>query len=120
MTPTGRARYGMVRPYTPTAGRAWSSRTTLDEATLLILTDNPAGRAALTAPQQRVIELCVPGVLSVAEVAAYLQLPGAVTKVLAADLVDAGHLIARAPVPAAAQQHDTNLLERILDGLKAL
>lgn len=62
---------------------------------------------------------CLPGALSLAEVSADLQLPGAVTKVVVASLVDSGHLISRSPVPAA-QQHDRQLLERILDGLHKL
>ncbi|HWU12230.1 MAG TPA: DUF742 domain-containing protein [Streptomyces sp.] len=108
----------MVRPYTPTGGRAIPSRRTLDLATLLIAdADKPLH--GLNPHAHRVMQHCLPGRLSLAEVAADLRLPGAVTAVLVADLVDSGHLISRSPVPAA-QQHDRHLLERILHGLNNL
>ncbi|WP_186343760.1 DUF742 domain-containing protein [Streptomyces sp. CFMR 7] len=108
----------MVRPYTPTGGRAVPSRQSLDLATLLIANADKPLRG-LTPHARQVMRHCLPGVLSLAEVAAELRLPGAVTKVLVADLVDSGHLISRSPVPAA-QQHDHHLLERILHGLERL
>ncbi|OEV09281.1 DUF742 domain-containing protein [Streptomyces nanshensis] len=118
MTPPGRRRAGMVRPYTPTGGQAIASRASLDLATILIA-DQDRPLHALSSHQHRVMEHCLPGPLSIAEVSAHLQLPGAVTKVVAASLVDSGHLISRAPVPAA-QQHDKEFLERLLDGLRKL
>ncbi|WP_129842110.1 DUF742 domain-containing protein [Streptomyces sp. RFCAC02] len=118
MTPHGRQRRGMVRTHTPTGGRARPSRQTLDLATLLIVQADRDPRG-LDPYSHQVMEVCMPGVLSVAEVSAHLRLPGAVTKVLVAALVDDGYLIARDPVPAAAV-HDMSLLERILDGLRAL
>jgi DNA-binding IclR family transcriptional regulator len=55
--------------------------------------------------------------VSVAEIAAHLRLPAAVTKVLLSDLVDCGAVTARAP-----RGHDTptdrSLLEAVLDGLR--
>ncbi|MEW2401355.1 DUF742 domain-containing protein [Streptomyces sp. NPDC046862] len=108
----------MVRPYTPTGGQATPSRRTLDLATLLIA-DRDKPLQGLSAHAHRVMQHCLPGALSLAEVSADLQLPGAVTKVVVASLVDSGHLISRSPVPAA-QQHDKRLLERILDGLHKL
>jgi hypothetical protein len=108
----------MVRPYTPTGGRAAPSRRTLDLATLLIANpDKPL--PGLDAHSHRLMQHCLPGVLSLAEVSADLQLPAAVTKVLVSSLVDSGHLISRAPVPAA-QQTDSQLLERILNALHNL
>ncbi|WP_030548234.1 DUF742 domain-containing protein [Streptomyces albus] len=118
MTPPAHRRRGMVRSYTVTGGRATPSRTSLDEATLLIA-DHKMPLTGLSSHAHRVMDLCLPGVLSVAEVGHHLQLPGAVTKVIVSGLVDSGHLVARSPVPAA-QQHDMALLERILDALHAL
>lgn len=114
-------RLGLVPSFVATAGQGVPSRRSMDQATLLLLDtgERAPQLGGLPATQQRVIELCAPGVLSVAEVAAYLQLPGAVTTVVAASLVDSGHLIARQPVPAASRP-DISLLEKILDGLKAL
>ncbi|MEU7316545.1 DUF742 domain-containing protein [Streptomyces sp. NPDC007083] len=118
MTPRGRRRSGMVRPYTPAGGQATPTRKSLDLATLLIA-DRDKPLHGLSAHAHRVMEHCLPGALSIAEVSADLQLPGAVTKVVVSSLVDSGHLISRAPVPEA-QQHDKELLERILHGLHKL
>ncbi|WP_327153242.1 DUF742 domain-containing protein [Streptomyces tubercidicus] len=119
MTAHGRQRRGMVRSYTATGGRATPSRTTLDEATLLIA-DPKVPRAGLRAQAYRVMELCLPGVLAVSEVAVHLELPGAVTKVIVCGLVDSGHLVARAPFVPAAEQHDEDFLRRVLHGLHKL
>ncbi|MEO3750527.1 DUF742 domain-containing protein [Streptomyces sp. B6B3] len=118
MSARGRRRDGLVRAYLPTGGMARSTRQTLDLATLLIpITDRDL--RGLDPHSHRVMELCLPGSLSVAEVSAHLRLPGTVTKVIVAALVDKGYLISRNPVPAA-EQHDKTLLERILHGLQAL
>ncbi|KOT46755.1 hypothetical protein ADK41_00660 [Streptomyces caelestis] len=119
MTAHGRQRRGMVRSYTATGGRATPSRTTLDEATLLIADPN-VPLAGLGAQAYRVMDLCLPGVLAVSEVAVHLELPGAVTKVIVSGLVDSGHLVARAPFVPAAEQHDEDFLRRVLDGLQKL
>ncbi|MFI9772832.1 DUF742 domain-containing protein [Streptomyces sp. NPDC052415] len=108
----------MVRPYTPTGGRAVPTRRTLDVATLLIADPNKP-LAGLDAHSHRLMQHCLPGVLSLAEVSADLQLPAAVTKVLVASLVDSGHLIRRRPVPAA-QRADPVLLERVIHALRKL
>lgn len=118
MSPLGRRRQGMVRSYTATGGRAVPTRASLDEATLLIA-DRKMASAGLDAHPQRVLGLCLGGVLSVAEVSARLHLPLAVTKVIVSGLVDSGHLVARTPVPAE-QREDTDLLERILHALNKL
>jgi DNA-binding IclR family transcriptional regulator len=55
--------------------------------------------------------------VSVAEIAAHLKLPAAVTKVLLADLLDWGALTTKPP----AYHHtptDRALLEAVLDGLR--
>ncbi|WP_431042060.1 DUF742 domain-containing protein [Streptomyces sp. P1-3] len=98
--------------------RAEPSRNTLDALSLLsAATDQvPPG---LDPPRYRIAELLSGGPLSLAEVAAYARLPVGVAKVLVAELVDQGHLRARAPVPQADQQ-DTQLLERVLSGLRAI
>ncbi|AQW48424.1 DUF742 domain-containing protein [Streptomyces violaceusniger] len=116
-SPTHRRR-GIVRSYTATGGQATPTRRSLDDATLLIA-DPKVPLAGLSPHAYRVMDLCLPGVLSVAEVGFHLMLPGAVTKVIVSGLVNSSHLIARSPIPAA-QQHDTVLLERILDALHKL
>lgn len=106
----------MVRSHTATDGRTTPPRT-LDGASLLIA--DPATPLTDLAPQpRRVMEMCLPGALTVAEVSAHLHLPGAVVKAVVAKLVDSGHLVHRAPFSAA--DVDLSLLERVLDGLRKL
>lgn len=108
---------GLVRPFVVTDGRAHPSRNTFDLVTLVIATsDLPL--TGLAPEKRRVVELCRPGSLSVAEVAGHLRLPVSVTKVLLADLVDAGHILTRAPIPAA-ELPEAQLLQEVLDGLRA-
>ncbi|KND46233.1 MULTISPECIES: DUF742 domain-containing protein [Streptomyces] len=117
MTPRRRPAGRLVRSYVVTGGRSHPTRNTLDLVTLLIATgDLPL--AGLTPEKRRVAELCRPGALSLAEVAGLLSLPVSVTKVLVADLMDSGHLVTRAPVPAA-RPSDAGILQEVLDGLRA-
>ncbi|TDC95559.1 DUF742 domain-containing protein [Nonomuraea deserti] len=109
----------MIRSHTATGGDAIPSRGSLDDATLLVA-ETGAPPAGLPAQAHRVMDLCLPGVLSVSEVAYHLQLPGAVVKVIVSKLIDSGHLIARAPYAPLAGQHDENFLRQVLDALQKL
>ncbi|MEV6007289.1 DUF742 domain-containing protein [Streptomyces sp. NPDC051976] len=109
----------MVRSYTATGGVATPTRSSVDEATLL-KADPKVAWVGLPAQAHRVMELCLGGVLAVADVAACLELPAAVVKVLVCRLVDSGHLIARNPFVPTAATHDRELLQRILNGLHKL
>jgi hypothetical protein len=90
-----------------------------DHATLLSLAPS-APRAGLGVQARRVLTLCAPGVVSVAEVAAHLEMPGGVIRALVADLVARGNLLAADPFVPLAQPHEKEFLERILDGLQQL
>lgn len=130
MTPRPRPDGRLVRSYVVTDGRSRPTRNTLDLITLLIAADDrpPTG---LNPEKQRVMELCRPGALSLAEVAAHLRLPVSVTKVLVADLMDSGHIVTRTPSPGfpdpthqgghppAARPFDVGILQEVLDGLRA-
>ncbi|MGW1838752.1 DUF742 domain-containing protein [Streptomyces sp. BBFR2] len=117
MTPRQNGRR-LVPAYLATGGRARPSRNTLDRLTLLHGVDAPP-TSELRPEERRILELLRPGALSLAEVAAHLRLPVSVVKVLVADLVDAGRLHARVPIPEA-EQFDRQILERVLDGLRSL
>jgi hypothetical protein len=117
MTPPARREKGLVRPYVVTDGRSHPTRNTFDLVTLVIAArDRPL--AGLSPEKRRLVELCMPGALSVAEVAGHLQLPVSVTKVLLGDLVDSGHIVTRAPIPKA-ELPDAQILQEVLDGLRA-
>lgn len=106
-----------MRPYVVTEGRAHPTRNTLDLVTLLVAFKDPP-LTGLSPEKRRLIELCLPGALSVAEVSGYLTLPVSVVKVLVADLMDTGHLGTRSPIPSA-QPSDARILQEVLDGLRA-
>jgi hypothetical protein len=106
----------IVRPYAWTRGRTQSS-VQLQVETLVSV----AGRAGEGAPveHQTITELChLPQ--SVAEIAARLDVPLGVAKVLISDLAEAGLLtVHRNADPAGGEAH-LMLMERVLSGLRRL
>lgn len=116
MTRQGHHQRGLVRSHTVTHGLPTPPRT-LDGVTLLIA-DPKVPLAGLSAQARRVMELCLPGELTVAEVSAHLHLPGAVVRSVVAGLIGSGHLFHRVPYSAA--ELDRTFLERVLDGLRKL
>ncbi|SCK07894.1 DUF742 domain-containing protein [Streptomyces sp. WMMB 322] len=118
MNPPPRDHRRLVPAYLATTGRARPSRNTLDRLTVLHAPGDPLG-SGLRPEQRRLLELLQPGPLSLAETAAHLRLPVSVVKVMVADLVDAGRLAARAPVPEA-ELPERQILEKVLDGLRTL
>lgn len=118
MNPPPRDTRRLVPAYLATSGRARPSRNTLDR--LSVLHGATRGPVTGVSPQElRLLELLRPGALSLAEAAAHLRLPVSVVKVLVAELVDAGHLQVRAPIPDA-ELPERQILEKVLDGLRTL
>jgi hypothetical protein len=111
-----RHRRDLVRPYVLTGGRSQPSRNThrLDVVTLVTATGDRS-LAGLGPEQRAMVDLCLDGYLSLAEVASHLELPVTVTKVLIGDLLDAGYLVNRTPERAVLP--DRELLEKVLNGL---
>jgi hypothetical protein len=68
---------------------------------------------------REILRLCQHQALSIAEVAAHMNLLLAAVKVLISDLIDAGLLIHRPPRSAAAVP-DIELLQAVLDGVRKL
>lgn len=109
----------LVRPYILTRGR------TRVPGPLMAL---EAGVRALITPgafptgappeSQRIVDLCRP-TMSVAEVAARMFLPVGVVRVLVDDLATAGVVAVDDPHTVESAT-DTRLLERLLDGIRAL
>jgi hypothetical protein len=105
----------LIRPYTVNEGRTHPT-VPLDMLSMVIATGRPAPE--MDPEHVQVIELCH-APLSVAEVAAHVRLPLAVTKVLIADLVDQGTMAVRASSPLS-DAGDRVLLEKLLDGLQRI
>ncbi|HEY9367636.1 DUF742 domain-containing protein [Streptomyces sp.] len=116
----------MVRPYTLTRGRTAPDRDDLSLITVLTTVDGPRDarglppRSGRLQPEHRLILDRCRRSAALAEVAADLDLPVSVTKILLADLVGQGLLTARAPLAVAAGSLDVSLLTAVRDGLRRL
>ncbi|MRH88167.1 DUF742 domain-containing protein [Nocardia sp. SYP-A9097] len=103
----------LVRAYVRTGGRSRPTRQ-LDLVTVIVAAELALQGGSPDA--RRICALCRDA-LSLAEIAAHLDLPPSVVKIVVADLLDSGHLITRTPVHTLP---DVSLLEEVLNGLRAL
>ena len=112
----------VVRPYALTGGRtAPAGDTTLDLITVVVASGLRTSRArasALGPEHRRLLRLCQEP-STVADLAADLDLPLGVVRVLLGDLIQE-KLISAQPRPTARPQASYNLLQEVLDGLRAL
>ncbi|WP_280265575.1 DUF742 domain-containing protein [Nocardia wallacei] len=105
----------LVRAYVRTGGRSRATRE-VDLVTLVVAAQDPA--PGVSPDGRRVMSVCSRrGALSIAEIAAYLDLPPSVVKIVASDLLDSGQLVNPTPVDQVPQ---LALLEEVLNGLRAL
>jgi hypothetical protein len=104
----------LVRPYAVANGRTAASRQ-LDLMSMVVATGVGAYNS-LEPDHVQALGLCLRPV-SVAEIAARLRLPAAVTKVLVSDLADCGAVRTAPPRPGSDTSNRV-LLERLLDGLQ--
>jgi len=118
--PTG----ALVRPYAVTRGR---TRPKLEIAIEALVETTVRGRAANSRPggggqeQQYISTLCDGRVQSLAEIAARMQLPLGVARVIVADMASDG--LVAVYEPTSLDENDavgTELLERVLSGLRRL
>jgi hypothetical protein len=114
--PSARA---FVRPYVVTRGRtaAAGARVALDAAVEARHAPDQLESTA-TPEARRIVALCVAPV-SLAELAARLPLPVGAVRVLVGDLTASGAVAVRAPTAPDAST-DITLLQRLLDGIRAL
>jgi hypothetical protein len=112
---------GLERYYVLTRGRSGpgGSAAGLDVATLVVSRSGPV--PGLQHEHEEIVRRCREP-LSVAELGAHLGLPFNILAVLLSDLLDAGRVEARDPVPAhvAGRGPDLALLEEVLSGLERL
>ena len=113
-----------VRPYTITHGRTVSAHgDDLTLITLIVTLPSPEeqfGARGLEPEHRFILERCRRPV-ALAEVAAGLNLPVAVTKILISDLISLGTVAARPPLAiAVGQRPDIRLLRAVRDGLRRL
>ncbi len=107
----------LVRPYVRTGGRTQPQGADLDVVTQVVAAPR-LGDSALSANEVAVLELCRTPV-SVAEVAAQLQVPLLMARVLVADLLRQGYLTSGTQPPGR-DSENRELLKKVLDGVRNL
>lgn len=106
-----------VRPYALTGGR---TRANLDLPLETLVLCSPRGHAVMNQvdlEKRRILQLAAEPI-SLAEISAHIDVVIGATRVLVGDLVSSGFLESRSG--SYTEQPDIKLLERVLDGLKAL
>ncbi|WP_068062179.1 DUF742 domain-containing protein [Nocardia xishanensis] len=109
----------LVRPFAVTRGRAGTNLHSLDILTLVVAVRTDPHAATLDREYEEIMRLCQGRPISIAELAAHLNLLLAAVKVLVSDLIDSGHVIFRSPPPPA-DGPDPFLLQMVLDGIRKL
>ena len=108
----------LVRPYAMTRGRTRPNAPNLNLVTQVRSAAPPNEPGALSPEHLQILEICHTP-LSVAEVAAYLDVPLVVVKVLLSDLIERGHVVAGALFQTS-DINDTKLLQAVLDGIRRI
>jgi DNA-directed RNA polymerase specialized sigma24 family protein len=109
----------VVRPYTVTGGRARPTTGGLDLLSYVEALYAPDADLVNLQPEHRAILALTHEALSVAEIAARLDLPIGVVKVLVGDLLQA-NLVSTFDSDATIHPPDANVLQAVIDGLRAL
>ncbi|MCL3998864.1 DUF742 domain-containing protein [Streptomyces lavenduligriseus] len=108
-----------VRPYTLTGGRTRSPHP-LDLTTCLLARPSARLLTGLSPESESLLLHCTGTVRSLAEIAALLQQPVQIVKVLVGDLLDCDALELATPVGFDREPVETALLEALLEGLQRL
>ncbi|GEC08887.1 hypothetical protein SSP24_65420 [Streptomyces spinoverrucosus] len=113
----------VVRPYAMTRGRtSHAAQHRLDLIAVVVTephVDDPEADPTLSPEHVDIVELCRDAPQSVAELAAELDLPIGVVRVLVGDLTDADLVHVTRPVPPA-ELPDESILRDVINGLRAL
>ncbi|CAL9286917.1 MULTISPECIES: DUF742 domain-containing protein [Streptomyces] len=113
----------VVRPYAMTRGRTSSAGQHRLDLIAVVVTephaDDPEADVTLSPEHVDIVGLCRQAPQSVAELAAELDLPVGVVRVLVGDLVDGELVHVNRPVPPA-ELPDEGILRDVINGLRAL
>ncbi|MFF9091271.1 DUF742 domain-containing protein [Streptomyces sp. NPDC014991] len=113
----------VVRPYAMTRGRTTSTAQHRLDVIAVVVTEpgtgDPEADPALSPEHVEIVGLCRDTPQSVAELAAELDLPIGVVRVLIGDLVHAELVHVTRPVPPA-ELPDESILRDVINGLRAL
>lgn len=108
----------LVRPYAMTGGRTRSETTGLDLITLVVAMHN--GAEIDVEPEYAAILDACQHPASVVEVAAKVDLPLQVVKVLLSDLITQRLIMFRSPVAPGSEPPSQHVLQAVLDGIRKL
>jgi hypothetical protein len=108
----------LVRPFAMTKGRTRPANKQLNLITMVVSERPLPEVSGLTPEHERIVDLCKEAA-SVAEIAAHLDLPLVVAKVLVSDLMETGHVIVRSPARTV-HTPDKHLLQAVLNGIRRL
>ena len=113
----------VVRPYAMTRGRTTSAGQHRLDLIAVVVTephaDDPDADATLSPEHVDIVDMCRDAPQSVAELAAGLDLPIGVVRVLVGDLVAGEFVHVTRPVPPA-ELPDESILRDVINGLRAL
>ncbi|GAB2767089.1 DUF742 domain-containing protein [Amycolatopsis magusensis] len=120
MTPRHEAWFDdpLVRPYAVTGGRTRSENLSLDLITLVVAMPSIAEAAGMDPEYGQIVRLCQRPI-SVAEVAARVDLPLPVVKVLLCDLIEQNLVLFRTAAPLT-ETPNKHVLQAVLDGIRKL
>ncbi|GLW09993.1 hypothetical protein Misp01_51220 [Microtetraspora sp. NBRC 13810] len=110
----------VVRPYALIRGRTRSSGDTMDVIAMVMATGARPAPSVVLGPEQERILHATRRAVSVADVAADLDLPLGVVRVLLGDLKDQGLISVRQPAPEALPRTSDRILKEVINGLRAL
>jgi hypothetical protein len=108
----------VVRPYAMTSGRTRPARGTFDLISIVHATGGTGDDADLGSEAAEIIRLCHRP-LSVAEIAAHLDLPTGTVRVLLGDLLDLDLIRSSDPMPGAEAPTEP-VLEAVMHALRSL
>lgn len=109
----------LVRPYAITQGRTRPTRHEFALITLVVARDPDTDHSRLDPESAEILALCRESPLAVAEIAARLDLPVSVVKVLCGDLLEESLILTRAPI-GMSDAPDVRLLQKVIDGIRRL
>ncbi|GHH86091.1 hypothetical protein GCM10018793_56680 [Streptomyces sulfonofaciens] len=109
-----------VRPYAITGGRTRHSEHSFALITLVV-TRSPDGFGGESVEPEAaaILDICRDRAVAIAEIAAELDLPVSVVKVLCGDLLNSELILVQAP-PKESDAPSVELIERVMDGIRRL
>lgn len=109
-----------LRPYAITGGRTRHSQHAFTLITLIVARSEEESEHGHLEPEAaQIMDLCRDRAMALAEIAAFLDLPISVVKVLCGDLLDSELILVQSP-PGRESQPSVELIERVMDGIRQL